>query len=176
MNCIGSNNNNNIPLTAAIAISPSWDFLNKSYLFECYSKYLLIHGLRNYLKKHQKYLESHPDCKIKIKEAINAKNVYEFDYYAVVPVFNYDNVEHYYQKSSAINVSHNINIPTLAISSEDDPICYSAGCPDKPSQLGNGLVVVKTMVGGHLGFMSGVMLNTTAWHDNVALEWCNAFL
>jgi predicted alpha/beta-fold hydrolase len=122
------------------------------------------------------YLRSTPTNKIRIEESLAAKNVFEFDHHAVVPVHGYDDVDHYYRDSSAVHVSHTISTRTLAISAEDDPVCAHEGCPTEEQQLGPGLVVAKTRTGGHVGFIEGLWGYTDSWMDSVAVDWIGACL
>lgn len=100
-----------------------------------------------------------------------AKNVYDFDNSAVVPVMGYRDVDHYYEESSACLVSSSITTPTLALSAADDPVCSIEGCPVSQEALGPGLVVVQTRKGGHVSFMDGVVPTSKGWMDAVAVEW-----
>ena len=111
-----------------------------------------------------------------IEEALGCKTVGEFDHHAVVPVKGYDDVNHYYRESSAIHISHAVVVPTLAVSSDDDPICNAESCPADAARLGEGLVVARTRVGGHVAFADGLFLGTSSWQDKVAVDWCKACL
>ncbi len=112
----------------------------------------------------------------------------EFDQHAVVPVHGFDSVDHYYTESSAIHRSHNITTLTLAISAEDDPVCSVDGCPtldnsnknssmhDGHAEIGEGLVVVRTVVGGHLGFGCGFLPGVVSWMDQAAVDCLDSCL
>jgi abhydrolase domain-containing protein 1/3 len=192
-------------LSAAVAVSPSWNFLISTPVFEFWSRYrlvgkcslslsfssisllsllltivsgLLVEGLREYLLDHLSFLRSHPLNNIKIDQTLTAVNVREFDQYAVVPAQGYRDVDHYYFDASAINHSKGITTPTLALSSDDDPVCSVEGCPwDDKTQFGPGLVVARTRVGGHVGFSTYELLlgKSTSWMDLVAVDWFEAF-
>lgn len=88
----------------------------------------------------------------------------------------YHSVEEYYNDCSPVFRAHLISTPTLSISAKDDPICSHKDCPTRGKEIGPGLVVVKTAVGGHLAFPEGVLPLTSAWTDRVALEWFAKFL
>ena len=132
--------------------------------------------MKKYIQIHCEYLRNHKDNKINIDGALSCNNVREFDQHAVVPVFGYKDVEHYYHESSAYKRAHNIHIPTLAVSSEDDPVCNSDGCPNDITKFGDGLVVVRTEVGGHVAFADGFFLGTSSWQDTVAIDWFQSCL
>jgi predicted alpha/beta-fold hydrolase len=188
---LGQTSENSL-LSAAVAVSPSWNFLLSTPVFEWWSRFRLVGnsdlnsfflnsssgGLREYLMDHIHYLSTHPSNLVKIKETLQAKNVREFDHSAVVPVHGYRDVDHYYYDASAINHSRGITTPTLALSSDDDPVCSALGCPwDDLSIFGTGLVVARTRVGGHVAFSTFGLLfgETTSWMDIVALDWFEAY-
>ena len=58
--------------------------------------------LLKYLLTHYQYLDTHPECKMNLQATLKAKNVYEFDNYAVVPVCGFRDVDHYYEESSSV--------------------------------------------------------------------------
>lgn len=92
-----------------------------------------------------------------------------------IETMQYKTVDEYYHHVSPVHNAHLITTPTLSISSKDDPICYHTDCPTKKEELGPGLVVVKTMLGGHLAFPEGLLPLTRAWTDRVAIEWFAQF-
>ena len=102
---------------------------------------------------------------------MSSKDVKEFDSHAVVPQLGYRDVDHYWTDASAVHLSHEITIPTLALSAMDDPMCSAKGCPREQSLLGEGLVVAVTRRGGHLGFSEGLWPPGESWMDRVALDW-----
>ena len=134
---------------------------------------LYLAGLKAFLSKHKKYLTAHPDNKVLIEAAQSCSNVREFDSYAVVPVHGYQDVDHYYRDSSAYRRAQGISVPTLAVSSDDDPVCAASGCPDDVSKIGPGVVIARTTIGGHVGFMER-FYSTSSWQDKVAVDWCNS--
>lgn len=185
-------NGENSSLSAAVAVSPSWNFLISTPVFEFWSRLRLVgkslkvcsllipcaEGLREYLLDHISYLRSHPSNLIKIDETVKATNVREFDHYAVVPAHGYRDVDHYYFDASAINHSKGITTPTLALSADDDPVCAVEGCPwDDMELFGPGLVVARTRTGGHVAFSTYELLcgKTTSWMDLVAVDWFEAY-
>ena len=98
-------------------------------------------------------------------------------------VYGYSSVEEYMEADSPIHTAHNIHIPTLAVSSMDDPVCCVTGCP--VDNIGPGLALLRSEYGGHLAFPSafrdpahpinnvlslGTSLQCT-WTDGLILDW-----
>eukprot|EP01038_Epipyxis_sp_PR26KG_P008725 gene8725-11787_t len=169
-------------ITAAICVSPPWNFtVNRTPVFWWWSM-LLVVPLKIFALKHQsslyKYVKSNGVVnRISLWRILLASNMKEFDS-LMYPIYdsNYKSVEEYHIDSSPLRVAHRISIPTLAISSIDDPICAHDDCPSSDN-MGEGLVVVKTKYGGHLAFPQGIMqCLTESWVDHVALSFFNRFL
>ena len=137
------------------------------------SIFIVTVGLKAYVRTHLDYFKS-GDCKMDLAAVLNSKNVSEFDHHAVVPVHGFDDVDHYYTESSACRRAHNIVTPTLAISADDDPVCSVEGCPSIVDEFGPGLVIVRTVVGGHVGFGTGFLPGVESWMDTAAGDWFDA--
>jgi predicted alpha/beta-fold hydrolase len=135
---------------------------------------MLTVGLKQYIRNHLDYFKSSENCGMDLDAVMNSKNVKEFDTHCVVPVHGFDDVDHYYAESSACRRSHNIKTPTLAISADDDPVCSAEGCPSIVEEFGRGLVVVRSAVGGHVGFGTGFFPGTASLMDTAACDWFDA--
>eukprot|EP01041_Mallomonas_annulata_P002809 gene2809-5527_t len=167
------------PLLAAVSVSPPWNYHVTPKVFSWWSM-LFVQSLKVYFLQHMYALSKD----LSILSVLMAKDITAFDTISI-QTYGYNSVEEYYTDASACRVSHHITIPTLAISAADDPVCCVTGCPDLhpnpsqgtdgtvliPGQVGPGLVVVKTNLGGHLGFAEGLLPFRDSWVDEVALEW-----
>ena len=172
---------NNTYLKSAVAISPSFDFHVKTSLFEYFSS-IAVKGLKKYIKQNQRFLQNHPSSMLDWDGMMRSKNIYEFDQAAIVGKYRNDKsgrflhhptVEEYYSISSCIHVANQIEIPTLALSSVDDPVCSVEGVPLNHSQIGKGLAIVIVQHGGHVGFGDSP-LSTTFFCDRIAGLWMNS--
>ena len=103
---------------------------------------------------------------------MSARNVREFDMHAIVQQFGYNDVDHYYSDSSAKHVVGRIQVPTLSLTAQDDPVCSAEGVP-QAQDMGPGLVSVQTTHGGHVAFGQG-WFGEESWQDDVIVEWLNA--
>ncbi|EGD76906.1 hypothetical protein PTSG_08251 [Salpingoeca rosetta] len=160
-------------LDGAAVLSPSWNFHRKHWAFDLWSRFVLMRSLREYARDNHRVLREMGVY----ERAMAAKCVREFDHVAVVGPHNFADVDDYYTQSSSIHTSHNITVPTLAISAADDPVCCVDGAPSTPDELGPGLAVVITRTGGHLGFSQGVLgWNHVSWMEQATLDWFKACL
>ena len=175
---LGETGNSNNYLTSAVAISPSFDFHIKTSLFGCFSS-IAVKGLKKYIKDNRDFLQNHPSSMLDWDGMMKSKNIYEFDQAAIVGRYRNDNsgrflhhptVEEYYSTSSCIHVASQIEIPTLALCSVDDPVCSVEGAPISHSQIGRGLAVVIVQHGGHVGFGDSPFVSSF-FCDRIAGLW-----
>ena len=159
------------PLKAAVAISPPWNMAVETIVYPLWSRFI-VKMLHFYLKKHQNILIN---CGVSYEEVCQTKNLKELDK-LLIRFYGYQSIEEYYKDNSAIYYTTNIEIPTLVISSEDDPIC---ALPDNHPTvsnglIGNGMCLVKTTTGGHCAYPQGHFSFTDSWVDGVIIDWIQA--
>ena len=194
------------PLFAAtVCVCPPWDF-TLDYHTPVYGAWMriLAFGLKEYFYDHQHVFEA---ADIHVTDQIRvATNVWGIDAVIANPVHGFRDIHDYYWHASAAYAAKYIDVPTLAISSQDDPVCSVHGCPDinnlvtayhahassipshikqdlevdrvTNSNLGAGLVMIRTVLGGHLGYMAApacFFLQTDTWVDRLSLEWFDKF-
>eukprot|EP00049_Salpingoeca_infusionum_P027300 m.31547 g.31547 ORF g.31547 m.31547 type:complete len:411 (-) comp9430_c0_seq1:290-1522(-) len=164
-------------VSAAVCISPSWDFRLKEPTFPVWSRFKLSADAKKFAASNMAELEQ--NSKFDPEAVLGARTLIEFDATAVVPVFGFRDVREYHTQSSACRLANNIFVPTLAISALDDPICSALGCPSDqdPAQadMGPGLVVAKTRTGGHVAFSEGLLPTTKTWMERIIVGWFDAY-
>lgn len=192
-------------LAATVCVCPPWDF-TLDYHTPVYGTWMrvLSAGLKSYFHDHHHVFEA-ADILI-ADDVYAASTVQGIDSIVANPVHGYRDMEDYYWHSSSAYAAKYIDVPTLAISAQDDPVCSIHGCPDinnlvtayhanggsipdeikqhldveavNPSNIGAGLVIIKTVLGGHLGYMGApacFFLQTDTWIDRLSLEWFEKF-
>lgn len=162
------------PLSGAVCVSPSWNFLNHTPWFSLWSRLKLVTDLKGYVESNRSELERLLP-KVDMKAVMASRDVREFDSHAVVPVHGYADVDAYYTDASAKRLMHRISTPTVALSAGDDPVC-KVFHPESRGGVGPGLALVYTEYGGHVAFSSGWNPSGTSWCDEVAAEWFSAIL
>ena len=80
------------------------------------------------------------------------RRIYDFDERFTAPLGGFDSVEHYYETASAKSVLTQIRVPTLILSSDDDPIV--PGHVFRDALLPSNVQLHLTDHGGHLGFIA----------------------
>lgn len=151
-------------LHAAVMLGPSWDFnVEGRYLnwpFGGWSANFLIHALRRYIHRHSEAVGQI----INMEKASRSRTVREFDEICILTTHSYTNVEEYYADASPCRKAHCIELPTLAVSAADDPVCNIGGIKSIP-RFGKGLMIAETPTGGHI-----------MWPDRFGSKICIDFL
>jgi len=98
----------------------------------------------------------------------------EFDDAITAPCSGYRGAADYYERASAMRVAHRIAVPTLIVTSKDDPVVpfESFGGPEI---AGNPKIrVTATELGGHCAFISRTSGAERYWAEARVLEFCIA--
>jgi len=74
----------NCPLSAAVAISPAYDFHDRTHLFAKYERMGMVKGLVNLVKNHQDFLQHHKQSCLDWDGMVNSRTVRDFDQAAIV--------------------------------------------------------------------------------------------
>jgi uncharacterized protein len=102
------------------------------------------------------------------------RTVREFDDAITAPYCGYRNAADYYERASAIRVAHRIAVPTLILTSKDDPVVPFESF-EAPEIRGNSQIqVAATECGGHCGFISRSRGPERYWAEARLLEFCIA--
>lgn len=101
-----------------------------------------------------------------------ARTFAEFDEQVTAPLHGFDSAEDYYQRASSLGFLSRISVPTLCISSEDDPF-YPREAVARARQAASAAVTFKvTPWGGHTGFVSGRWpWRPHYWAEELSVDW-----
>jgi predicted alpha/beta-fold hydrolase len=102
------------------------------------------------------------------------RTVREFDDVITAPCCGYRNAADYYERASAMRVARRIAVPTLILTSKDDPVVpfESFGAPEI---AGNPQIqLAATEFGGHCAFISQARGLERYWAEARVLEFCIA--
>lgn len=160
----GENNNQN-PLTAAVAVCPPLDLsacasrINQGSS-RIYQRYLLGRLKQSTLLK----LKQFPNFPIPLTpwKVRRLNSIEQFDEHYTAPIHGFLNAQDYYQKASAKAFLQHIDIPTLIIHATDDPFLSDAVIPAANEMPAN-VHYELTSGGGHVGFVSGSVFKPTFW-------------
>jgi len=114
-------------------------------------------------KKTRIKIEQFPDAGLN-KEAIqNAKNFLDFDNYFTAPVNGFEDAEDYWKKNSCKQFIDTIELPSLLITSMDDPFLSASCIPIKEAKSNRQFHLEVTPYGGHVGYNSNFENGSGFW-------------
>lgn len=94
------------------------------------------------------------------------RSVYEFDDIITGPAFGFEGADHYYRTQSANQYTARIEVPTLVVASEDDPLIPPAVY--EPLRANPNIELLLTRHGGHCGFLGR---GKRHWLDERIRDW-----
>ena len=127
-----------------------------------------VEALRHLKAKAVAKAPGHPG-RFDVKAISAAQRIRDFDHLVTAPLFGFSSAEDYYARCSAGLQLHRINTPTLLLSSKDDALAPPA-IPDDVAK-NPALDVLVTRRGGHVGFVTGSVLQPRFWAEARVLRW-----
>jgi predicted alpha/beta-fold hydrolase len=103
-----------------------------------------------------------------------ARTLFEFDDVVTAPVHGFDSAHDYYARSSSLQYLSAIRIPTLLLSSSDDPFLPPQVLDDVAVVARNNPFLAAELwsKGGHVGFVNGTSpLDTHYYHEERIIEF-----
>jgi predicted alpha/beta-fold hydrolase len=105
----------------------------------------------------------------------NAQTFRQFDQHLTAPLHGFASVADYYQDASSIRYLPGIAVPTLCVSSQDDPFFPYAAVTRASAAASAPVRFQVTEWGGHAGFVAGPWpWRPTYWAEEAALAWLTA--
>jgi uncharacterized protein len=131
------------------------------------------HFVANLMRRYRKKARSLPQ-RYKGRLARRVGSVRQFDDVITAPNFGYRDAADYYEHASAKCVLKDLNVPTLVITSKDDPfVPYSsilaAGVEESPA-----ITLVAPHRGGHCGFISKQGGPARFWAEQSVVDFCDS--
>jgi hypothetical protein len=96
----------------------------------------------------------------------------ELDRCVTAPLHGFASAEDYYRQSSALDFLPKVRIPTLCITSEDDPFFPASAVPRSRSAGSTDVTFEVSSWGGHTGFVAGRWpWHPRYWAEDEAVAW-----
>lgn len=119
----------------------------------------LLRELKEYVSLKQHHLTSignaaEAELLLQIGNLESIHSFWQYDERVIAKLYDFVNVEDYYQRSSSRQFLQAIEVPTLLIQAHDDPFMTSAVIPEL-TELSSSVAMEITPGGGHVGFISG---------------------
>jgi predicted alpha/beta-fold hydrolase len=163
------------PVEAAATISVPYDLAAASrHLERGFARLYAAHFLKPLKGKALDILRRFP----RETEHINrdrirfAQTLYAFDDYATAPLHGFHSATDYYSRSSSIRFLANIEVPTLCVSSEDDPFLPPAALRAARDHGSEDVRFAVNKWGGHAAFIWGRWpWRARYWAEDKVLDW-----
>ena len=161
-------------LRGVCAVNPALDLAACADALErrenvLYQRHFVSGLMRHYWKKARLFPDRYP------VDGFGAiRTVRQFDDAITAPQFGYRDAAEYYEAASAKRVVHQVRVPLLVITAQDDPfVPYSLFAP---LGLGQNPCVrfVAPRYGGHCAFISRFSGNERYWAEQRIVDFCNA--
>jgi predicted alpha/beta-fold hydrolase len=158
-------------LEAAVAVSAPYDLARGARFLDARSliSRAYLHRFLPAMKaKALAKAPNHPG-RFEVKAIAAAERIRDFDHLVTAPLFGFSSAEDYYARCSAGPQLPRITTPTLLLSSQDDALAP----PVMPADVAKNRVldVLVTRRGGHVGFVTGSVLQPGFWAEARALRW-----
>ncbi len=145
-------------VTRAAAVSTPFDLSEGARNLERgFAQIYARHFIKTLKHKAAAALVRHPGMRVDHHRVASARTIWEFDDAFTAPVHGFEGADDYYRRSSSIRFLHDITVPTLLLSAEDDPFL-----PRRVLDRVRGIVASKPILetdftahGGHVGWIAG---------------------
>jgi predicted alpha/beta-fold hydrolase len=131
-----------------------------------------VKDLKRRMRRKEQYRPGHFD----LSALDSISTVRGFDEAYTAPHFGFRNAEDYYYRASAMRVVDRIRVPTLIITSQDDPFVPSQPFHDSRVTSNSWIDLRLTEHGGHCGFVSARSGGDDGyWAENQIIEFVAKF-
>ncbi|MFK7770684.1 MAG: YheT family hydrolase [Saprospiraceae bacterium] len=175
LNYLGKNGKN-IPtqIKGAVAFSTPCDLKEGAEILNLKSNAVYRKRFLKNLKKKIVIKEQEFPGLVDLKKLDEIKEWRDFDEHFSAPLNNYKDADDFYFNSSAKNFMENIQIPTLLVNAQNDPILTPACTPISMAKNHANIFIENPIQGGHCGFM--LPNQEFAWSEMRALEFANEIM
>ncbi len=134
---------------------------------ETIAKFWNMVYMQNFLislkKKTRIKLAQFPENDLQTEAILNAKNFLDFDNYFTAPVNGFKDANDYWKQNSCKQFLEGIKIPSLLVTSIDDPFLSDSCIPVKEAENNDNFHLEVTKYGGHVGYNSNFDHGSGFW-------------
>lgn len=161
-------------LRAIVGVAPALDLAAcadalaepQNFIYERH----FVHGLRNHMRFKARLFPG----RFPLDGLDAVRTVREFDDVITARFCGFKDADDYYARSSARRVAGQIRLPTLILTSQDDPFVPFAPFEDLPIRENRNITVVAPRHGGHCAFISQEDGDERFWAEARIAEFCRA--
>ena len=161
-------------LQAGIGVSVPCDLKGSS---ESIAKFWNMVYMQRFLislkKKTKLKFEQFPDADLDLEAILNSRNFLDFDNLFTAPVNGFVDAEDYWKRNSCKQFIAGIDIPSLLITSVDDPFLSESCIPIHEARSNDQVKLEVTKHGGHVGYNSNFDNGSGFWLERRIVEFFN---
>jgi predicted alpha/beta-fold hydrolase len=163
-------------LRAAIAISAPVDLVEVTRAIERLRSFpYQLYVLRKLVRQGREFARLHPRrAEYDVRSLGRLRTIRAYDGHVIAPMHGFASAEDYYERASAGPLIARIEIPTLLVHAEDDPMVPAGTLRAWLRSAPPAVEQAWSRSGGHVGWFAG--LSESAWVDTWAMEQARAFL
>ena len=159
-------------LTSVCAGSPTMDLARCVDALERPSNIVyelnFVRNLRRRMRRKARALPGRFD----LRQLTGVRTVRDFDEAFTAPHHGFHDAADYYHRASSLRVIEHIEVPTLILSSQDDPFVPPEQFQDPAVTANPALTVMVTRYGGHCGFLTTASHRFDGyWAEHVAVDF-----
>jgi predicted alpha/beta-fold hydrolase len=162
-------------LVRAIAINPPIDLARSiATLDRSLNRWYDRHFTRTLLRHLERLRRLRPDAPMPATP-LQSRRLYDFDDWYTAPTSGFPNAATYYARCSAAQFIPQIRVPTLVMTSRDDPLVPVAMFEDEQPRWPNVVQLHLAGAGGHVGYIARRGIDPDPfWLDWRIVEWVTA--
>lgn len=159
-------------LKSAIGVSVPCDLKGSSEaIAEFWNMVYMQRFLISLKKKTLIKIDQFPEMVLDKEAILNSKNFQDFDNYFTAPVNGFKDAEDYWKKNSCKQFLGTIKIPSLLITSEDDPFLSKSCIPLQEAKDNAFFHLEVTNYGGHVGYNSNFENGSGFWLEKRIIDY-----
>ena len=163
-------------LTSVCAVSPTMDLARCVDALERPSNVVYeLNFVRNLRRRMRRKAGAYPG-RFDLRPLTGVRTVRGFDEAYTAPHHGFRDADDYYHRASSLRVVRNIHVPTLILSSEDDPFVPADQFRDPAVTTNAAITVIVTQHGGHCGFFANPSPAFDGyWAERIAVEFASRY-
>ncbi len=161
-------------IASAVTISVPCDLKGSSIeLSKFWNAIYMRRFLLSLKQKLQLKIKQFPNSFIDIEKIEKSTNFFDFDDLYTAPAHGFKDAFDYWEKNSSKQFIPNIKVPTLLITSSDDPFLSPSCIPFIEAKNNTNFHLENTKYGGHVGFNSNFSMTTNNWLEKKIVQFLN---
>ncbi|CAD8049055.1 unnamed protein product [Paramecium primaurelia] len=156
----------------AVAISCPWDIQTLAQEVKKPTKFIYNMAItRNFIRNMKWNLDVYKMSGIDVDQAQKCYRTEDFDELVTKRVLGYENIQDLYKKINCVKEIQQIEVPTLFISSMDDPVIQQTLIPKDEILNNKNIILALTKKGGHIEWFTG--FKAVRWINKPVIEFLN---